>query len=178
MHAAAGGVGLWLCQLLRTIGATTIATASTDAKLELAKEHGATHGINYAEKDWVEEVKKLTGGKGVAAVYDGVGASTFDGDIEVLARKGSLVSFGNASGAVPPIKLAVISPKNLKLLRPGLFGYIVTREEFVQYADELLALLKGGKVKVNIETYPLGEAAKAQADLESRKTTGKLLLKI
>jgi NADPH2:quinone reductase len=126
VHAAAGGVGLWLLQLLRATGAgKIIATASTAEKLELAKKYGATHTINYSEEDWVAKVKEFTvEEKGVVAVFDGVGKSTFDGDIEVLARKGTLVSFGNASGAVPPFTIARLSPKNLKVARPQLYGYV------------------------------------------------------
>lgn len=124
MHAAAGGVGLWLCQLVEALGAHAIATASTDAKLQLAKENGAEYLINYTTEDWVARVLEITEKKGVAAVLDGVGASTFDGDLEVLAGKGTLVSFGNASGAVPPLAISRLSPKNLKVVRPQLFGYI------------------------------------------------------
>lgn len=126
VHAAAGGVGLWLCQLVRAIGARAIATASTNEKLLLAKENGAEFTVNYTTEDWVSRVLEITEKKGVAAVFDGVGARTFDGDIEVLARKGTLVSFGNASGAVPPLVIARLAPKNLRVMRPQLFGYIST----------------------------------------------------
>lgn len=197
MHAAAGGVGLWLCQFVRAIGAYAIATASTDKKLQLAKENGAEFTINYSTEDWVSRVLEITAKKGVAAVFDGVGASTFEGDLEVLARKGSLVSFGNASGPVPPFAIARLAAKNLKVLRPQLFGYIgkwhpragmgdtdgdigtVTREEFESYAGEILELIAVGKVNVKIhEVYPLADVARAQTDIESRGTTGKLILKI
>ncbi|KAH8154887.1 uncharacterized protein LAJ45_01419 [Morchella importuna] len=179
VHAAAGGVGLWLCQILRIIGAHTIATASTTEKLELAKENGAEHLINYSSEDWVAQTLKITEGKGVAAVFDGVGKSTFEGDLQVLARKGSLVSFGNASGAVPPFAIARLSAKNLKVLRPQLFGYIATREEFDTYTQEIFGWIKEGKVDVRIhKVYPLRDVRKAQEDIESRKTTGKLILKI
>lgn len=148
VHAAAGGVGLWLCQLLRAVGAgKIIATASTDEKLSLAKENGATHTINYKTQNWVEEVKKLGG---VIATFDGVGASTFEGDLEVLNRKGTLASFGNASGAVPPFAISRLAPKNIKVARPQLYGYVATREEFVGYAEELFGLVKEGRVKVRI----------------------------
>lgn len=199
MHAAAGGVGLWLCQFMRAIGAHAIATASTDKKLELARENGAEFTINYSTEEWVSRVLEITAKKGVAAVFDGVGASTFEGDMEVLARKGSLVSFGNASGPVPPFAIARLAAKNLKVLRPQLFGYIgewhpsgcvcmgdtdrsigtVTREEFESYAGEILELIAAGKVNVKIhEVYPLADVARAQSDIESRGTTGKLILKI
>ena len=105
VHAAAGGCGLWLCQILRHLGARTIGTASSEAKLALARDHGAGWTINYSTEDWVERVKEITEGKGVIAVFDGVGQATFDSDLDVLARKGSLVSFGNASGDVPPFSI-------------------------------------------------------------------------
>lgn len=124
IHAAAGGVGLWLCQLVRAIGAHPIATASTDEKLLLARENGAEFTVNYTTEDWVSRVLEITAENGVAAVFDGVGASTFEGDMKVLARKGSLVSFGNASGSVPPLVISRLAAKNLKVLRPQLFGYI------------------------------------------------------
>ncbi|KAI5795576.1 hypothetical protein EDC01DRAFT_614622 [Geopyxis carbonaria] len=181
VHAAAGGVGLWLCQLLRAVGAgTIIATASTAEKLELAKKNGATHGVSYADgADWVAAVKEITGGAGVAAVFDGVGKATFDGDLEVVARKGTVVSFGNASGAVEPLKIARLAAKNVKVLRPQLFGYVATPEEFKQYADELMEMVAGGKVDVRVhKTYKLEEAVQAHKDLEGRGTTGKLLFKI
>jgi NADPH2:quinone reductase len=179
VHAAAGGVGLWLCQLIHTIGAHAIATASTDAKLQLAKENGAEYLINYTTEDWVSRALEITEKKGVAAVFDGVGASTFDGDIEVLARKGTLVSFGNASGAVPPLTIVRLAPKNLKVLRPQVFGYIATREEFEGYANTILDWIVNGRVKVKVhKVYPLSDVVRAQNDLEGRKTTGKLLLKI
>lgn len=178
VHAAAGGVGLWLCQLLRAVGAKVIGTASTEEKVELAKKNGGEFMINYSHEDVVARVKELTGGVGVAAVFDGVGKSTFDIDLEVLARKGSLVSFGNASGAVPPLAIAKLSAKNLKVLRPTLFNYIYTREEFELYTGQLfdMILKEGIDVRVH-DTYPLADVAKAHTDLEGRKTTGKLLMK-
>ncbi|KAI5799535.1 hypothetical protein FPQ18DRAFT_301896 [Pyronema domesticum] len=183
VHAAAGGVGLWLCQLLRIVGAgKIIATASTEEKLELAKANGATHGINYTKEDWVAKVKEITGDQdepGVIAVFDGVGASTFEGDLEVLSRKGSLISFGNASGSVPPFAIARLAAKNIKVMRPQLFAYIAKKEEFTAYANELLELLKTEKIQVRIhETYTLEQAPQAHKDIESRGTTGKLLYKL
>ncbi|KZF23182.1 NAD(P)-binding protein [Xylona heveae TC161] len=177
VHAAAGGVGGWLCQLLRAIGARVIGTASTQAKRDLAKSLGAEFLIDYTTEDLVARVKEITGGQGVAAVFDGVGKSTFDADLELLARKGSLVSFGNASGAVPPFAIARLSAKNITLLRPTLFNYIATREEFDHYVQELFGFIIKDKLSVGIhETYPLKDVARAQIDLEARKTTGKLLL--
>ncbi|KAK7754389.1 NADPH:quinone reductase [Diatrype stigma] len=178
VHAAAGGMGLWLTQLLAGVGARTIGTASTAAKTELAARAGATHVINYGEeKDVKARVLELTGGQGVAAVFDGVGQATFDLSLDCLARKGSMVSFGNASGAVPPFSIARLSDKNAKLLRPRVFGYLVTREEIEHYTAELFGFLEEGKIDVHIhEVYPLSEAARAHQDLEGRKSTGKLLL--
>lgn len=177
VHAAAGGVGLWLCQLLKAVGAKVIGTASTEEKIKLAKENGAEFMINYSHENWVERVKEITSGEGVAAVFDGVGASTFDGDLQVLARKGTLASFGNASGAVPPFPIAKLSQKNLKILRPTLFNYIATREEFEKYAGELFDFILKDNLNVRMDVYPLEDVAKAHIDLEGRKTTGKLLLK-
>jgi NADPH:quinone reductase len=178
VHAAAGGVGLWLCQLLHVVGARVIGTASTEAKIALAKANGAEFMINYSHENVVERVDDITKGAGVNVVFDGVGASTFDDDLKLLARKGTLVSFGNASGPVPPFSIARLSQKNLKLLRPRLFNYIDTREEFERYSNELFGFIAGGMVKVQIhEIYPLQEVARAHTDLEGRKTTGKLILK-
>lgn len=177
VHAAAGGTGLWLCQLLKSIGANTIGTASTQEKVDLAKKAGATHMINYSHEDVKSKVMELTGDKGVAAVFDGVGKSTFDLSLDCLARKGSMISFGNASGAVPPVTIAKLSPKNARLMRPTLFGYIVTREEFEGYVNELFQFILKDKLDVRIhETYPLSEVKRAHEDLEGRKSTGKLLL--
>ncbi|EKG16695.1 Alcohol dehydrogenase superfamily zinc-containing [Macrophomina phaseolina MS6] len=206
VHAAAGGVGLWLCQLLKAVGARTIGTASTEEKIELAKKNGAEVLINYSKDDVVEKVKEVTGGQGVAAVFDGVGKATFDISLESVARKGSLISFGNASGAVPPVTIAYVnlsplpppfscyqwrwehllkvdchsrlSAKNVKLLRPTLFNYLATREEFNHYTKELFQFIEKDGIDVRIhEVYPLAEVARAHQDLEGRKTTGKLLLK-
>lgn len=177
VHAAAGGTGLWLCQLLKAVGANTIGTASTAEKVALAKKAGATHMVNYSQEDVKARVDELTGGKGVAAVFDGVGKSTFDLSLDCLARKGSLLSFGNASGAVPPLAIARLSAKNVKLMRPTLFNFIVTREEFDGYTQELFDFIVKDKMDVSIhETYALSEVARAHNDLEGRKTSGKLLL--
>ncbi|KAF8242908.1 hypothetical protein K440DRAFT_563703 [Wilcoxina mikolae CBS 423.85] len=180
VHAAAGGVGLWLLQLLRIVGARTIiATASTVKKLELATQNGATHCINHSIEDWVTRVKEITNGKGVNAVFDGVGKVTFEGDLQVLAPKGSLVSFGNSSGQVPPLSIARLAPKCLKVLRPQLFGYVATKEEFASYAGEVLDLVKRKKVEVRIhKTYSLDEAQQAHTDIEGRVTIRKLLYKL
>ena len=177
VHAAAGGTGLWLCQLLKAIGANTIGTASTQEKVELAKKAGATHMINYSHEDVKSKVMELTDNAGVIAVFDGVGKDTFDLSLECVARKGSMISFGNASGAPAPIAVARLSPKNVRLMRPTLFNYLVTREEFEGYSSELFDLLKNDKIDVRIhETYPLSDIKRAHEDLQGRKSTGKLLL--
>lgn len=177
VHAAAGGTGLWLCQLLKAVGANTIGTASTAEKVELAKKAGATHVINYSQDDVKSRVDELTNNQGVIAVFDGVGKSTFDLSLDCVARKGSLLSFGNASGAVPPLAIARLSAKNVRLMRPTLFNFIVTREEFDSYTKELFEFIVRDKLDVRIhETYPLSEVARAHEDLEGRRTTGKLLL--
>ncbi|KAI9821523.1 MAG: NADPH:quinone reductase [Phylliscum demangeonii] len=178
VQAAAGGCGLWLCQLLRAIGARTIGTASSAPKLELARRNGATHTVNYATEDLVQAVQRITAGAGVRVVYDGVGQATFEQSLEVLAPLGSLVSFGNASGDVPPFTIRRLSPKNLTLLRPSLFGYIPTRDRFEHYANELFDFMARENLDPHIHhVYPLQEVAKAHEDIEGRKTTGKLLLK-
>ncbi|KAK4999864.1 NADPH:quinone reductase [Elasticomyces elasticus] len=162
VHAAAGGVGLWLCQLLKAVGARTIGTASTAEKIELAKKAGAEIMVNYSHENVEEKVMEVTNGEGCAAVLDGVGKSTFDLSMSCVARKGSMVSFGNASGAVPPFSIAKLSQKNVKLLRPTLFNYIYTREEFEHYAGELLDLILHDKMDTRIhEVYPLEQAARA-----------------
>lgn len=177
VHAAAGGTGLWLCQLLKAVGANTIGTASTQEKVDLATKAGAKHMINYSHEDVKSKVMELTDNKGVIAVFDGVGKDTFDLSLECVARKGSMISFGNASGAPPPITIARLSPKNVRLMRPALFNYIVTREEFTHWTEQLLKFLGEGSIDVKIhEVYPLSEVKRAQEDLQGRKSTGKLLL--
>lgn len=177
VHAAAGGVGLLLCQLLRAIGAKTIATASTEEKRKLAKENGATVTVGYEEEEVKETVKQHTNGEGVKAVFDGVGKATFDLSLDVLARKGTLASFGNASGAVPPLTISRLTAKNVKVARPTLMNYIVTREEFETYTDQLLDYIVKGDLNIKIhEVYPLSDIARAHKDIEGRVSTGKLLL--
>ncbi|KAI1768282.1 NAD(P)-binding protein [Hypoxylon sp. FL1150] len=177
VHAAAGGTGLWLVQLLKSIGANTIGTASTQEKVDLALRAGAAHVVNYSHEDVKAKVLELTGGQGVAAVFDGVGKSTFDLSLECLARKGSLVSFGNASGPVPPVALPRLTAKNVRLLRPTVMNYLATRDEFEGYAKELFDFIVRDGLDARIHgVYPLSEVARAHNDLEGRKTTGKLLL--
>jgi len=179
IHAAAGGVGQLLTQLAASKGAKVIATASTDAKLQIAKELGASFLINSSTEDIVEKVKEFTNGVGVNAVYDGIGKATFEASFESLAPKGTFVSFGNASGAVPPFSISRLAPKNIAILRPQLFGYTNTPETWEKYSKELLGLLSDGKLKFSItKVYSLKDYPKAAQELESRATTGKLTLEI
>lgn len=180
--AAAGGVGTILCEMISSVGAKIIGTAGTPEKMEQAKKNGATHVISSREspEKIVEEVRKITGGHGVDAVFDGIGKATIDMDFELAARKATIVSYGNASGAVPPVDIMRLAgAKNLKLMRPTLFAYLAEPEEFREYASELVDMLKKGVVKLeNTTDYKLENAKQAHDDLESRKTTGKLLLEI
>ncbi|KAI1750966.1 hypothetical protein F4782DRAFT_229769 [Xylaria castorea] len=177
VHAAAGGTGLLLCQLLKAVEANVIGTVSTPEKAELATQNGATHIINYSHEDVKARVMELTGGQGCIAVFDGVGKATFDLSLECVARKGSLVSFGNASGAVPPVTISRLSAKNARLLRPTLFNYVSTRDEFADYTEKLFTFINKKNFNVRVhEVYPLTEVKRAHEDLEGRKTTGKLLL--
>lgn len=177
VHAAAGGTGLWLVQLLSKVGANIIGTASTPEKVALASKAGAQHMINYSHEDVKSKVMELTNGQGVIAVFDGVGKDTFDLSLEVTARLGSLISFGNASGPPAPLVLQRLAAKNVRVMRPTLFNFITTEEEYEKYTQELFQFLKDGSIDVRIhEVYPLSEVARAHQDLEGRKTTGKLLL--
>ena len=178
IHAAAGGVGLLLVQMAKTIGARVIGTAGTKEKAQLAREAGADECIIYTEADFEVETKRLTDGKGVHVVYDGVGKSTFDKDLNVLRPRGYLVLFGGSSGAVPPFDLIKLSQKgSLFITRPTLAHYTLTREELEWRAHDVLNAIVAGELKLRIhKTYPLEEAAQAHRDLEGRKTTGKLLL--
>ena len=178
IHAAAGGVGLLLVQMAKNIGARVIATTSTEEKAKLAREAGADEVILYAQNDFEVETKRLTEGKGVHVVYDGVGKTTFDKDLNVLRPRGYLVLFGASSGAVPPFDLAKLGQKgSLFITRPTLGHYIASHEELQYRATDVLTMIATGKVKLRIEhIYPLMEAQQAHRDLEGRKTTGKLLL--
>jgi len=180
IHAAAGGVGLLLVQLAKRVGARVIATAGSPEKTALAREAGADECINYNEQDFETETRKLTDGQGVHVVYDGVGKATFEKDLNVLRPRGYLVLFGGSSGAVPPFDLIKLSQKgSLYITRPTLVNYVATREDLEWRSGEILDLVGRGALKVRIhQTYALEDAAKAHRDLEGRKTTGKLLLKI
>jgi len=178
IHAAAGGVGSLLVQMAKRIGARVIATAGTEEKAQLAREAGADECIVYTQADFEAETKRLTDGKGVHVVYDGVGKATFDKDLEVLRPRGYLVLFGGSSGAVPPFDLIKLSQKgSLFITRPTLAHYTATREELELRAGEVLGAIAKGELKLRIhKSYALAEAAQAHRDLEGRKTTGKLLL--
>jgi NADPH:quinone reductase len=178
VHAAAGGMGLLLCQLGKMRGATVIGTVSTEEKAALAKQAGADHVINYATQDFEAEVKRITGGKGVEVVYDGVGQTTFLKGLDCLKPRGLMALFGAASGPVGPLDLQLLNAKgSLFVTRPSLNHHIATREELVQRAGDVLGWIKDGKLKLRVElTFPLERAADAHRALESRKTTGKVLL--
>ncbi|EEH49444.1 uncharacterized protein PADG_05523 [Paracoccidioides brasiliensis Pb18] len=181
IHAAAGGAGFLMTQLVKLAGARVIGTAGGLEKVELVKSLGADVVIDYRSAEganWVEKVKEVTGGEGVDAVFDSVGKDTWEGSLQVVKRKGTVVYFGNASGPVPPLQIQLLASKNIKILRPTVFPYIQTQSEFDHYTEELFGLLKSGQLKVRIhKIYPLEEVAQAHIDIESRKTTGKLLLR-
>ncbi len=178
VHAAAGGMGLLLCQMAKMLGATVIGTVSTEEKAALAKGAGADHVILYSTQDFEPEVKRITGGRGVDVVYDGVGATTFDKSLNCLRPRGFMVLFGAASGPVPPLDIQVLNVRgSLFLQRPSLNHHIAAREELLQRAGEVLGWIRDGKVKLRIEhQFPLAQAAEAHKALEGRKTTGKILL--
>jgi len=178
LHAAAGGVGLLLCQVAKRRGATVIATVSTDAKAELARGAGADHVILYAKEDFVAGVRRATGGAGVHVVYDGVGATTFEQGLDCLRPRGMMVLFGAASGPVPPFDLGQLSAKgSLYVTRPTLFTYIMNDAELHARAADVLGWIAAGQLKLRVEEdYPLARAADAHRALEGRKTAGKVLL--
>jgi NADPH2:quinone reductase len=178
VHAAAGGVGQILCQWTRHLGATVIGTVGSDGKAALAKKAGCRHVIVTSREKVSERVKAITRGKGVPVVYDGVGKDTFMDSLDCLAPLGLMVSFGNASGAVPPVNIGILAQKgSLFLTRPTLISYTAAREDLLAAARELFAVVKKGAVKIPVnQTYPLREAAQAHRDLEARKTTGSTVL--
>jgi NADPH2:quinone reductase len=179
VHAAAGGVGQLLTQLAKARGATVIGTVSTEAKAVKARAAGADHVINYTEiTDIASEVRRLTGGTGVAVAYDGVGKSTFDASLDSLKARGTLALFGGASGQVPPLDLQRLNTGgSLFVTRPTLAHYMLTRAELLQRGGDVLTAIADGSLKIEIGgRYPISEAARAYDDLEGRKTTGKLLL--
>ena len=178
VHAAAGGVGQILCQWAKHLGATVIGTVGSDEKVALAKKVGCKHVVVMSREKLSERVKAITKGKGVPVVYDGVGKDTFMESLDCLAPRGLMASFGNASGAVPPVNIGVLAQKgSLFLTRPTLVNYTASREDLLTAARELFAVVKKGAVKITInQRYPLREAAQAHRDLESRKTTGSTVL--
>lgn len=179
VQAAAGGTGGLLVQMCKALGAIVIGTCSTPEKAEIAKNHGADHVVLYRDVDVLEEVNRLTQGKGCHAVFSGVGKDTLDKDIAMTRRKGTFVTFGNSSGAIAGVKPLDLSKRNIKMVRPTLANYIAEREEFEERSGELLKLVQEGKVKVNFgKEYKLDEVALAQDDLVSGKTVGKLVVKI
>ena len=178
VHAAAGGVGLILCQWAKHLGATVIGTVGSDEKATLAKGHGCDHPIVYTREDFVGRVKEITGGKGASVVYDSVGKDTFMGSLDCLRPLGMMVSYGQASGKIPPFDLGVLMVKgSLVLARPSLAHYAASRDDLVNAAQELFDVVVRGIVKIQVRhTYPLREAAQAHRDLEGRKTTGSIVL--
>ncbi len=178
LHAAAGGIGLIACQWLKHLGATVIGTVGSEEKAALARAHGCDHTILYNREGVSERVRELTGGDGVPVVYDSVGKDTFEGSLDSLAPLGMLVSFGNASGPVPPFEPGILAAKgSLFFTRPTLMTYTAKREDLVAAAEELFAVVASGAVKIEVnQTYPLAEAAQAHRDLEARKTTGSTVL--
>jgi len=179
-HAAAGGVGLIACQWARSEGITLIGTAGTDEKCALALAHGADHCINYNTQDWVGEVRKLTDGKGVDVVMDAVGADTFEGSLDCLKPLGMMISFGNASGPVPPFSVGILGQKgSLKITRPTLFTHIGVHETCQEMAQHLFGKVLSGDVKIQIDQrFALADVADAHRALEARKTTGSTILEI
>lgn len=178
VHAAAGGVGQILCQWAKHLGATVIGTVGSDEKVALAKKVGCKHVVVMSREKLSERVKQITKGKGVPVVYDGVGKDTFMESLDCLAPLGLMASFGNASGAVPPVNIGILAQKgSLFLTRPTMVTYISAREDLLTAARELFAVVKKGAVKISInQRYPLREAAQAHRDLEARKTTGSTVL--
>lgn len=178
IHAAAGGVGQLACQWAKALGAIVIGTVGSEAKAAIARAHGCDHVINYATENFATRVREITGGRGVPVVYDGVGAATFDGSLDSLAPRGMLVSFGNASGAVPPFPPGILSQKgSLFFTRPTLAHYTATRAELLESAAAFFDVVANGKVRVEIgQRYPLAQAAQAHRDLEARRTSGSTIL--
>lgn len=177
-HAAAGGVGLIICQWLKQLGATVIGTVSTDEKAAVAKAHGCDYPIVYTREDFAERVMEITNGEGVPVVYDGVGADTYEGSMKVLARFGMFVSFGASSGPVPPVPGTALAGRALYFTRPGLGPNTATRELLIDAADSLFAAVRNGlKIEIN-HRYALKDAAEAHRALEARQTTGSTIFTV
>jgi NADPH:quinone reductase len=178
LHAAAGGVGLIMCQWAKQLGATVIGTVSSEEKAAVARAHGCDHAIVYSREDFVARVRDITGGEGVPVVYDSVGKATFEGSLQCLRRRGVMASFGEASGdpdPVPPRRLGALG--SIYLTHPSVSNYTVTRAELLKAAGDLFAMVADGKIRIEISrSYPLRDAARAHADMESRRTTGSIVL--
>lgn len=178
-HAAAGGVGLIACQWAKALGLQLIATAGSDEKCQLALSHGASHAINYRSENFAERVQAITQGQGVKVVYDSVGQDTWEGSLACLRRFGLMVSFGNASGPVPPISLAALAPKGLYLTRPSVFVYAHSRLATQAMADDLFEVVSSGKVNIHIaQRYTLEDVRAAHEALEARQTMGSSILTV
>lgn len=179
VHAAAGGTGGLIVQMAKHLGATVIGTASTPEKIAVAKGHGCDHVINYSKDSVLEEVNRITNGKGCHAVFSGIGQATFKDDLECCRVKGSMITFGNASGAIENFRPLELGKKNVKLLRPRLDVYVNEREDFDKRSAELLDLVAKGVVKLDIgKEYTMDQVGQAHDDLSGRKSTGKLIVKI
>ncbi|HEY6896499.1 MAG TPA: quinone oxidoreductase [Rhodocyclaceae bacterium] len=178
VHSAAGGVGLLLGQWGKALGATVIGTVGSEAKADLARSHGCDHVIVTSRENFTERVRQITGGEGVPVVYDAVGADTFFGSLDCLRPLGLMVSYGNASGPVPPISLLELSKRgSLFITRPTLFTYIRRREDLLAMAGELFAMIGAGKLRIDVvRSHPLRDAGQAQEDLAQRRTTGSTVL--
>lgn len=178
-HAAAGGVGLIACQWAKALGLQLIATAGSDEKCQIALANGASHAINYRTEDFAARVKAITDGQGVKVVYDSVGKDTWEGSIASLRRFGLMVSFGNASGPVPPLSLAALAPKGLYVTRPSVFVYAHSRSATQAMADDLFNVVSSGKVNIHIaQRYALEQVRAAHEALEARQTTGSTILTV
>jgi NADPH:quinone reductase len=177
-HAAAGGVGQILCQWAKSLGCTVIGTVGSDEKIEIAKANGCDHVINYSKENFAEKVKEITNGKGVPVVYDGVGKKTFDGSIKCLKIRGTMVSFGNASGPLDPCNVTKsLAPKGLYLTRPSIAHYTTTREELDEAANKVFEMFKTKKFGLKIfKKYSLSKITKAHEDLENRKILGPAII--
>ena len=177
VHAGAGGMGLWLIQMLKNIGVEVFTTVSTEEKAELAKGAGADHTIIYTQQDFEAEVRSATDGKGVKMVMDAVGATTFDAGMRILGRRGVMALYGQAGGPVGQVDSGILRGGSLSLIRPSLGDYTATRDELVQRADDVLRWVQSGEVKLYVGLeLPLAEAQEAHRRLEGRETTGKILL--
>jgi len=180
IHAAAGGLGLIMCQWAKQLGATVIGTVSSEEKAAIARAHGCDHPIVYTKEDFAERVRAITGGEGVPVVYDSVGKVTFEGSLRCLRRRGVMASLGEASGdpdPMPPRRLGALG--SIYLTHPSVSNYIVSRAELIAAANDLFGMVASGKIKIPISrTYPLADGPRAHADMETRKTTGSIVLMV